>query len=97
MFGFSNSLCTIAEICASTHSHKAEYTTLMTLHWSLSRPHAAVAAHDAPSRLCHQTNITKTAGQGASISNDNCKEVIIKYVCPGECLPPNPLLLLASF
>lgn len=33
--------------------------------------------------------------QDAAISNDNCQDIITK--CPCECLPPNPLVLLATF
>jgi len=50
--------------------------------------------------MVHQSYVIRRmmkTGQDAAISNDNCKGVITKCVCPGECLPPNPLVLLASF
>lgn len=64
----------------------------MSHRWSLNRPHPALMV-----RQGYVIRRTLKAGQDAAISNDNCKEVITKYVCLGKRLPPNPLVLLASF
>lgn len=95
---FSKPLRTIAEICAVTHSQENTLTTNILLLWVISR---TPTGHILLGRqwMVHQGDVRATlkTGQDAAVSNDNWKEVITKYVCPGECLLPNALVLLATF
>lgn len=79
------------------HTHRKAYLQqTYNCNEPLLEPQQATSCKRMVHRGCVIRRTLKT-GQDAAISNDNCKEVITKYVCPGEGLPPNPLVLLASF